>query len=171
MVQVRAAYVFTGALRSSIHRFKYQGERARGRFLGQLLADYVVERPGAERGAPDVVLALPLHRTRHRERGFNQSEILAQAVAGRLAIPLVRGLQRTIPTRPQVGLGAEARRANVRDAFLCDGTRIRGTRVLLIDDVVTTGATMEAAARATLAAGASAVEGLALARQSYTVSP
>lgn len=160
---VQAAFLFAGPLRSSIHQFKYGGEHARGQFLGELLADHA-ERLLAGRDI-DLVLPVPLHRRRRRQRGFNQAEILARPVATRLGVPLGHGLLRTVETRPQVGLGPGERRANVRDAFWCEPAGVRGRTVLLVDDVVTTGATMEAAARALVRSGVTRVEGMALARQ------
>lgn len=162
---IDSAYRFEGPLRLSIHRFKYHGEHARGRFLGELLAERAVDLCGT---APaDLILALPLHRRRERERGFNQAEILARAVAERLTLPLVHGLSRTVETRPQVGLGLDERRANVAGAFAAEPAIVRGARLLIVDDVVTTGATLEAAARAALDAGARSVRGLSLARGGY----
>lgn len=160
---IRAAYAFDGPLRASIHRFKYRGERARGRYLGGLLADFAQEALRAP--PPDLILPVPLHPRRRRERGFNQAEVLAEAVGQRLAVPLGHDLLRIVDTRAQVGLDYAGRRANMQGAFRC-GAAVRGVSVLLIDDVVTTGATMEAAGLALLDAGALQVRGLALARGS-----
>ena len=158
---IRAAFVFEGPLRSSIHRFKYRGEYARGRYLGSLLADAAAT--ALDGVALDLVLPIPLHPRRQRERGFNQAQILAEAVAARLGVPLGQDLLRIVDTRSQVGLDYAGRRANMQGAFR-SGPGVRGASVLLIDDVVTTGATMEAAGLALLEAGARHVRGLALAR-------
>lgn len=163
-LEIDAAYVFDGVVRRSIHHFKYRGEYQRGRFLGSLLADYAESSVGPG-GRPDLVLPVPLHRRRQRERGFNQAEILAEAVAARLGVPLGRGLLRVVETRQQVGLSFAERQQNVAGAFRCEGDSLRDAAILLVDDVVTTGATMAAAARALRAVGAARVAGLALARQ------
>jgi ComF family protein len=113
----------------------------------------------------DVVVPVPLHRRRERDRGFNQSALLARAVATACALPTNEAsLMRTRETVPQVGLDIYARRVNVRGAFRAGREGVVGRRVLLIDDVCTTGATMEACAEALAAVGARAVWGFALAR-------
>jgi ComF family protein len=112
------------------------------------------------------LVPVPLHPARHAERGFNQAELLAAPCATRWRLPtLARALVRVRPTLPQADLDAEARRANVRDAFEVGRPgEVRGRRVLLVDDVLTTGATAGAAARALRAAGAAEVGVLTLAR-------
>ncbi|HUZ03574.1 MAG TPA: ComF family protein [Thermomicrobiaceae bacterium] len=162
---VRAAFVFEGPVRDSIHRFKYRRERARGQFLGTLLAEFALTVAAKNAVPADIVVPMPLYAARERERGFNQAEVLARPVAERLEIPVRRALQRTIETRSQVGLGFEERQRNVQHAFKCLAGAVEGAGVLVIDDVVTTGATFEAAARALLTAGAVRVDGLALARE------
>jgi ComF family protein len=155
-----AAYRFEGPLRTAIHRFKYGGEHALGEPLGALLAD-------AAAGLPieaDLVLPAPLHSTRRRERGYNQSELLARVVARRLGLPLALTLARQRPTPPQVGLSVAERRANVAGAFAWQGESLAGRRVLLIDDVCTTGATLDACARALRPHGPDRVVALTLAR-------
>ena len=117
---------------------------------------------------PDVVVPVPLHPVRLRQRGFNQAQPLARAVADILGVPAAPWLARRIrATESQQGLGAQARRRNVRDAFAVDVSvfpDLEGARVLLVDDVVTTGATLNALAATLRAAGARGVDALALAR-------
>jgi ComF family protein len=146
-----AAYHHAGPLRRAVHHFKYDGEWALGEPLGELLAEAL---PPAGRRV-DLVAPVPLHPARRRERGYNQSELLARVVARRLDRPLSATLVRQRPTRPQVGLDAAARRQNVVDAFLfnADGPSLEGCRILLIDDVCTSGATLDACARALRAGG------------------
>jgi ComF family protein len=106
----------------------------------------------------DLVLAVPLHRSRERERGYNQAAALADALAARIHVPrLDRALERVRATRPQTRMGAAARRANLRDAFRARVPRsLEGRAVLLVDDVMTTGATLEACLATLRDAGARA---------------
>jgi ComF family protein len=145
-----------------VRHLKYRQERYLVAALAQLLLDCLAARPLAV----DALVPVPLDARRARWRGFNQSTLLAAEVARALDRPLLdRVLQRQRPTRPQVGLSARERRANVRDAFACtDRTAVAGRRLLLVDDVMTTGATLEACATALDGAGAAAVYGLVVAR-------
>lgn len=163
--RARAAYPFDGPIRRAIHRFKYEGERARAASLGACLPPLVAalasEVPSTEGGAEAAlhgpttpIVPVPLAADRRRARGFNQAEELARVLAEVTGGRLDTRLARVRATRPQVGLDREARRANVRDAFAWRGEALRGRRVLLVDDVMTTGATAEACAVALKAAGA-----------------
>lgn len=112
-----------------------------------------------------LVVPVPLHRARKRERGFNQAEALAAGVARSLGLPLNSGiLHRIRPTPPQTGLSYSARRRNVQGAFEVRGRSLRGQSVLLVDDVMTTGATAHACAMRLKQAGAEKVLVLTLAR-------
>lgn len=154
--RARAAYMHGGALADALHRFKYAPAPQLARPLGVLLA------PAADGALADVVAPVPLHPRRLRERGFDQAYLLAKAVARRLGLPLEGRLARRVrATRPQVGLDRLAREANVRGAFWA-GPAARGLRVLLVDDVFTTGATAAACAAALKEAGARRVEVLTL---------
>ncbi|NDY56726.1 ComF family protein [Desulfovibrio sulfodismutans] len=115
--------------------------------------------------APDVVIPVPLYPRRLAWRGFNQSLELARPLARKYGWPVdAQALSRIRDTRPQSTLSGRLRRENIRGAFAADPARVRGKTALLTDDVMTTGATVEAAARALLAAGASRVDVLVLAR-------
>jgi competence protein ComFC len=113
----------------------------------------------------DVIVPVPLHPTRQRERGFNQAALLACELGIHLGRPVVDGvLVRSRATHPQVGLGPDERRANVDGAFECANDDLAGKRVLLVDDVYTTGSTMEAAGAALREGGAESVWAYTLAR-------
>jgi ComF family protein len=113
----------------------------------------------------DVVVPVPLHTARLRERGYNQAALLARELAQQAGLPIDEGtLVRKRATAPQVELNAKQRKENVHGAFYCSGNALTGKRVLLIDDVCTTGATLEACAVALYENGARSVQALTLAR-------
>lgn len=162
---IRAAAVYDGAVRPGVLAFKYKGQRRLADPLSALLAQAV--RLSGD--LPDVIVPVPLHATRRRQRGYNQAELLARSCARRLGIPCeAAALVRHRATPPQVGLSSAERRANVAGAFTlasaADAKRFSGKRVLLIDDVTTTGSTLDNAAAALLVAGPADLRGLALAR-------
>jgi ComF family protein len=157
---VRIAYVFQSPLREAVHQLKYRRVRRMAEPLGALLAEHLHTR----RPAVDAVLAIPLHSARLAERGFNQAEALARETARALQLPFINdGLIRIRATEQQAKLDARGRAANMRGAFGWQGAA-PPRRILLVDDVLTTGATMGACAEALRAAGAEAVHGVALAR-------
>ena len=151
-------YQYDAPLREAILLFKYRRRRALAGPLGALL----VEALPAPVRACDAVVPVPLHAGRLRERGFNQSALLAQAVAVALDTGVNDGLSRTRATEHQVGMDRAAREANVRDAFAWHGSAPPRS-VLLVDDVLTTGSTMRECARALRAAGVKEVHAVALA--------
>jgi ComF family protein len=159
------AYAFHGGpLREAIQQFKYEDLRALAVPLGELMADGWIGLSSPQKAA-DVIVPVPLHATRQRERGYNQASLLARQLSARLHVPVVEDvLIRTRATAPQVELSAQERRINVRDAFRCVDADLRGKRVLLIDDVCTTGSTLEAACAALRAGGATHVWAYTLAR-------
>ncbi|MCS7246512.1 MAG: ComF family protein [Thermomicrobium sp.] len=163
MEGVRALYQYRGPLRSAVHRVKYRGERRRAAQLATVLAAAAPELVSPWRSVLTCVVPVPLHPIRQRERGFNQSTVLACCVARSLDRPLFEDLCRRRWTSPQVGQDRAARWNNVAGAFRWNGGPLTGT-VLLVDDVVTTGATIVAASEALVTAGAQAVVVLALAR-------
>lgn len=160
---------YGGELREAVLRLKFGGALARLDLLRELAWQaYGLhrERPdGFDPQGPDLVTAVPLHWRRLLTRGYNQSLELARGVAGKLGSPLVApALRKVLSTRPQSRLEAAERRTNLAGAFLADAQVVEGKKVLLVDDVMTTGATLEAASRALFAAGAARVEVLVLAR-------
>ena len=158
LITATGLYHYDAPLRQAIHAFKYRRRRTLAGPLGDLL---VAALPDAVR-ACDAVVPVPLHPGRLRERGFNQSALLAERVAAILGLPLAGGLGRVRATPHQVGLDRIAREENVRGAFVWEGAAPPDT-VLLVDDVLTTGATIQECARALRAAGAREVKAIALA--------
>lgn len=161
---LRSAVVYEGPLERAIHRFKYDGWTALAGPLAQLL---VPEVEAACPHRPSVLaVPVPLHPHRARARGYNQSELLVRQLRARQALgrPRRGRLVRVRDTPPQVGLDRVQRRANVAGAFEWRGPGLRGESLLVVDDVTTTGATLEACAAALREAGAGAVAGLTVAR-------
>lgn len=157
-------YVFEEGARELVHALKYRHRSVLAQPMGELMARHL---EGAS-PAIDVVVPVPLHPRRQRARGYNQSLLLAREVSRRLKSPLVAGtLARRVNTPPQAkAAGAGARRRNVAGAFEGRPGVVDGRRVLLVDDVTTTGATLDACARVLLSeGGASAVWGLTFARE------
>ncbi len=151
---------YEGSLRSLIHLYKYAAMKP----LGRPLANYLDRAlPGEERF--DAVVPVPLHWRKKWHRGFNQAELLARHIARRRGIPLRNALRRRRATATQAGLASAGRRRNVEGAFAVRrNIRLKGERILLIDDVMTTGATAGACAAALKRAGAQSVSLLTLAR-------
>jgi ComF family protein len=152
-----AAFVYGGSIARAIVRLKYERRPDLGRPLGDLLFR-VVEPLRAQLGDP-IVVPVPLHPSRLAERGFNQSVLIAHRLARGLRAPLwPLALTRTRATAAQAALDREARIANLADAFAVRRpARVRGRPILLVDDVRTTGATLDACARALRNAGAAEV--------------
>jgi ComF family protein len=170
IAQGRAIGPYESTLREVIHALKYDKRRSIAPRLAAMMAS---EGLDVLRGA-DLVVPVPLHRRRQRERGFNQAEELAR----HLPVPMRRVLKRVRATRPQIELPAHERRDNVRDAFALrrpllglltrraqqDGRPLQGRTIVVVDDVATTGATLDACARVLQAAGAVEVRALTAAR-------
>jgi ComF family protein len=165
--KLRAGFLLDEPMRSAVHRFKYLGEYQRGQDLGARLARRLPDLfPNPD--SVHVVVPVPLHRRRFRQRGFNQATILAKSLAESMDVPLVHALRRTRNTQSQTELDIDARAANVAGAFEPVeevAGQIVGRRVAIVDDVTTTGATMAAVATSLEAADAASVVGIALARE------
>ena len=153
---------------AAVRALKYSGATRLAPWLGQALADRVgiagTDGPWAYAGpwAPQLVCPVPLHEQKRRRRGYNQAELVADALAARLGVPVFRGLERSDATPAQAGSGRIARIGNVAGAFRC--RPVRADRVLLVDDVLTTGATAHACAVALHAAGVAEVKLAVIAR-------
>jgi ComF family protein len=162
----RSAVVAGGLVREVIHRFKYQQARWFEPFLAGLLVDAARPELVEAEGRWDFIAPVPLHPVKERERGFNQAACLAGRLSVATGIPLNENLLRRVqPTRTQTQLTRGERAANVRRAFAARrGLKLAGERIVLVDDVFTTGATTSACAGALLAAGAGDVSVWTVAR-------
>ena len=153
----RAIGAYDGALRDIVHALKYDGRRQLAQRLGARLAASAADLIA---GA-DVAVPVPLHPARRRARGYNQAADIARS----LGLPVLPALRRIRATRSQTDLPASRRHANVRSAFALAGrVEVTGLTMVLVDDVSTTGATIEACARVLLAAGAREVRAVTAAR-------
>lgn len=147
--RTHAALAYAFPLDQMIPRLKYHGQLAIAPVLGECLAEAASAAP-----RPDRLIAMPLHASRIRERGFNHATEIARVVAKRLALPLdTRSARRIRDTPPQMGLKHQARRRNVRGAFACSDD-VRGQCIALIDDVMTTGTSLDELAATLKQAGA-----------------
>ncbi|PLX84929.1 MAG: amidophosphoribosyltransferase [Desulfuromonas sp.] len=152
---VRAAGLYEDSLRRAVQRFKYEGAIYLDRALSHLLAQAL--QGDRERFCPDLLVPVPLHRSRLRQRTFNQALLLARALGRRWDVPAAADLlERTRPTPAQQGLDARQRRRNLKGAFALRRP-LAGRRILLIDDVMTTGATARECSAVLLKGGADAV--------------
>ena len=166
-----APFAFGGPLREAIHRLKYGDRPDLAAPLSELLRAHVRREPGFS--DVELVVPVPLHPSRLASRGYNQAALLARGVARELARPCCTGaLLRVRSTSAQATLDQAERRENVRSAFsVVDASAIRGKSIVVVDDVITTGATLEACAGTLALSGARAVRGLALARAGRVSDP
>lgn len=159
---VLAPFEMKGAARKAVHRLKYNGVRGLASPMGVAMAQHL-QRHGV---APDLIVPVPLHRSRQRERGFNQAELLAREVGGWLDVAVDAGLlERTESAGPQArSASREERQVNVAGAFRARREAV-GKSVVVVDDVTTTGATLQECAAALRQAGARRAWGLTFARE------
>lgn len=146
-------------IQEAIHAIKYRGHRRLATSIGALLAPLVasIQPP------PQAIVPVPIHRARMRERGYNQAALLAGGLSLSTGLPVLEALQRVVNTRSQTTLTDVQRGRNVRDVFAIVPTApIRGLRIVIVDDVFTTGATMNACAEMLLDAGALRVDAVAV---------
>lgn len=156
---VHAAYVYEAQARTLIHQLKYRHVRAAAKPLAQAMSML-------PSGEEELIVPVPTDRRRQRRRGYNQAALLAQGVGRALGMPVEEALVRTRRSTPQTGLSRAARERNLEGCMAARDT-VRGRRVLLVDDVYTTGATVREAARALLAAGALSVGAFTAARRQW----
>ena len=160
---IRSPFRFEGTVRQAVHRFKYDNLRALAKPMAELLNDYVELHPIPG----EVLVPVPLHRRRLRERGYNQSGLLARELGRIIRLPVINDcLARERHNPPQARTSTvEERRSNVLDVFACRDSRLQDRKVLLIDDVSTSGATLDACAAAVKQSGATSVWALVLASE------
>jgi ComF family protein len=160
---IRSPFRFDEVIRKAIHELKYRNLKAISPCLAELLADYLKENPLPG----EALVGVPLHPRRLRERGYNQSSLIAAELGKRIGLPVIEDcLIRVKQAQPQVkAVDVEERRRNVVDAFVCRDERVSGKQIILIDDVCTSGATLESCAAALKNKGAKSVWGLTLARE------
>jgi ComF family protein len=164
LLQLEWCASFSGVTRRALHALKYTGERRLARPLGEIVA----ARWAYAGAGGEVLVPVPVHAARRRERGYDQAELIAAEAASILSLPWLPAVTRIRATAPQYRLDRRRRAANVRDAFAVrpDAVRaITGRWVVLVDDVVTTGATLTASANALLTSGAEAVSAITVARE------
>jgi competence protein ComFC len=160
---IRSVFRFEGVARTAVHELKYRNLRA----IAPTLASYLAAYQMGETVEPDVIVPVPMHPRRQRKRGYNQSELLARGLGNARGLRTdTTSLKRIDAGRSQVRTASSCERArNVTDAFACAEGSFSGKRFLLVDDVCTTGATLEACAVALRSAGAVQVVGLTVARE------
>jgi ComF family protein len=160
----RAVGRYESTLLEAIHRFKYNGRISIGEALGKLMAEFAY--PTFNIRDYSLIMPVPLHPKRLRERGFNQSVVLAREVSKRLHISLdFMTLRRHIYTDPQISLGKKEREVNVHGAFsVTDSAKVEGQEIILVDDVYTSGSTAKECARVLMKNRADRVAVLTLAR-------
>jgi len=163
VLAIRSAFRFEGTIRAAIHELKYRNVRS----LAPTLADYVTPLVHEVEYDPELVLPVPMHKSRLRKRGYNQASLLAISIGQSLALPVCTDVLTRIKAGPsQVMSGSgEARWSSVQGAYLCTNATVSDKRVLLVDDVCTTGATIEACGGALRAAGAAEVVAVTVARE------
>jgi len=158
--RLRSVFSFHGWVRDAIHRLKYNGERARA----PMLADQVAHIDDQLIGI-DAIVPVPIHKNRLHTRGFNQTDLLAKRISETYGVPVLRPLERIEDRGSQVGRSSPERWEAVDGVFICtDAAAVRGRRLIVLDDVITTGATVSSCAQELIRSGAVLVRGLSIAR-------
>jgi ComF family protein len=166
----RSALIYEYPVDRLITRAKFQSRAECARALGEMLSVYLrAARIGGGLALPDALLPVPLHRDRQAQRGFNQAAEIARPVSRALHLPVLRGCTRIVNTIEQTTLTGAARRANIRGAFRVTAD-LRGARIAIVDDVLTTGSTATELATRLRAAGAASVEVWAVARSASQIT-
>ncbi len=162
---IRSVFIFEGVTRMAIHEFKYHNLRALSHCLSGFMAQYFREN----QLVGDILLPVPLHDRRLKERGYNQSELLAREISKVIALPVkVNLVKRVKDNKPQARtVSVKERRINMLNAFVCTSSEVYGKDIVIIDDVCTSGATLESCAGALKAGGARNIVGFTLAREIF----
>lgn len=154
-------FVYSSVIQQSLFKLKYGNRQEYGVFYGKFAAEYAREK--ITRWEIDVIIPIPLHKKRMRKRGYNQSAIIAETMGKQLGIPVdIKILKRTVNTKPQKDLDEKERKQNLKNAFQTERP-LEYSNVLLVDDIYTTGATIDAAAESLKMAGAKKVYFLTIA--------
>ncbi|MGC8970642.1 MAG: double zinc ribbon domain-containing protein [bacterium] len=159
--KARSYALYDGVMRTAIIRFKFEKRKDLGVFLGKILGKFVLELAWDV----DFIVPIPLSKERLRTRGFNQAEVLALEVSKILNVPMSLSLIRIKETKPSIDLNIEERLNNISRAFLLKDNSLKDKKVLLIDDVYTTGATTNEASKILLERGIKEVRVITLARE------
>jgi ComF family protein len=161
LTSIRAICAYQGAARKAVHTLKFRSGRYLAPLIGELMRDELARRPLRA----DLLVPVPMARDRMRDRGYNQAELLAHELAPGIGAPVVSGVLERASRMPQHTLGASERHDNLQGAITCVApAEVIGRRILVIDDVCTTGATLSACAEALIDAGAARVSALVFAR-------
>jgi competence protein ComFC len=162
---IHSASVYEGVVRTALQRFKFHKRKKLAEPLGILLVNYLGQTTTLKMKELDSIVPVPLHRNRLRQRGFNQVELLARMIGRYYEVPVVASLERTRNTKPHFDLPKEARLTNITGAFrVSRPPDVYNKRLLLLDDIYTTGATVAECAKTLSSAGARRIEVLTLAR-------
>jgi ComF family protein len=161
-VEGGSLWVYEGLVKQAIYDYKYKGKKEYGVLFAKEVVRYYNE---TKEWSVDMVIPVPLYKKRLKERGFNQAEVIASILSKELGLKPSsdKALRRLKPTIPQKDLSDTDRRMNVHNAFCADGSWVKGQRILLIDDIYTTGSTINACTKALLEVGAKEVYYMAIA--------
>jgi ComF family protein len=162
---IHGVTTYEGIVKEAIARFKFNGKKRLAEPLGILLVKYLSSHSNLNVNELDAIVPVPLHLSRLKQRGFNQVELLARIISRYHDLPVKAALERTRPTHPQFDLSRQQRQSNVAGAFkVTEPNGVFNKRLLLLDDIYTTGATVGECAKALKIAGAKRVEILTLSR-------
>ncbi len=158
-LQSKAVYVYSGGIKNAMYRLKYGNNRDAAHIFARDMAR--MHGRYLRRWGVDMVVPVPMNEKKRRERGYDQASLIAKALAAETGLPFSdRTLIRTRRTRPQKELNDTERRKNLKNAFKIGQSSVKSRKVLLVDDIYTTGSTMDACAEVLLKAGAEAVYGM-----------
>ncbi len=164
-IKVHSCLEYTPPVRACLKSFKFNGNSSLADFFHRIIRSYILHS-GLRKEKFDLIIPVPLHVSRKRKRGYNQSDLIAAGAASSLSAPLKSGLLvKTRNTPPQSGLGKKERSENLRGSFaVSDPSLVKGRTILLVDDIMTTGATVEECSSTLERCGSSMISALTLAR-------